>query len=117
MVDEFGNFEGLVSIRDIMEEIAGKLPETGEEESEYVMLAPGSFRVSGDMLLSDLQRELAFPAAATEHYHTLAGWLLEWLQRLPTTDEVIEYEGWQLTVTDIRAHRIESVWLTRQQTE
>ncbi len=117
VVDEFGNFEGLVSIRDIMEEIAGKLPETGEEESEFVMLAPGSFRVSGDMLLSDLQRELAFPAAATEHYHTLAGWLLEWLQRLPTTDEVIEYEGWQLTVTDIRAHRIESVWLTRQQTE
>lgn len=76
VVDEFGNFEGLVSIRDIMEEIAGKLPETGEEESEFVMLAPGGFRVSGDMLLSDLQRELAFPAAATEHYHTLAGWLL-----------------------------------------
>ena len=31
VVDEFGNFEGLVSIRDIMEEIAGNLPETGEE--------------------------------------------------------------------------------------
>ncbi len=117
VVDEFGNFEGLVSIRDIMEEIAGKLPETGEEESELVMLAPGSFRVSGDMLLSDLQRELGFPAASTEHYHTLAGWLLEWLQRLPTMDEVIDYEGWQITVTEIRAHRIESVWLTRQQTE
>ncbi len=117
VVDEFGNFEGLVSIRDIMEEIAGKLPETGEEESELVMLAPGSFRVSGDMLLSDLQRELGFPAASTEHYHTLAGWLLEWLQRLPTMDEVIDYEDWQITVTEIRAHRIESVWLTRQQTE
>jgi CBS domain containing-hemolysin-like protein len=116
VVDEFGNFEGLVSIRDIMEEIAGNLPETGEE-SEYVMLAPGSYRVSGDMLLSELQRELAFPAEATEHYHTVAGWLLEWLQRLPTIDEVIEYEGWQITVTDIRAHRIESVWLTRQPTE
>jgi CBS domain containing-hemolysin-like protein len=116
VVDEFGNFEGLVSIRDIMEEIAGNLPETGEE-SEYVMLAPGSYRISGDMLLTELQRELAFPAAATEHYHTVAGWLLEWLQRLPTVDEVIEYEGWQITVTDIRAHRIESVWLTRQPTE
>jgi CBS domain containing-hemolysin-like protein len=116
VVDEFGNFEGLVSIRDIMEEIAGNLPETGEE-SEYVMLAPGSYRVSGDMLLTELQRELAFPAAATEHYHTVAGWLLEWLQRLPTIDEVIEYQGWQITVTDIRAHRIESVWLTRQPTE
>ena len=30
VLDEFGNFEGIASIRDIMEEIAGKLPETGE---------------------------------------------------------------------------------------
>lgn len=117
IVDEFGNFEGIVSIRDVMEEIAGKLPETGEEESEYVQLAPGSYRVSGDMLLTDLQREFAFPAGPTEHYHTVAGWLLEWLQRLPVMDEVIEFEGWQITVTDIRAHRIESLWLTKQPTE
>lgn len=114
VVDEFGNFEGLVSIRDIMEEIAGKLPETGEEESEFVVLAPGSYRVSGDMLLTDLHRELDFPAQPTEHYHSIAGWLLEWLQRLPTVDEVIEHEGWRITVTEVRAHRIESVWLTRQ---
>ena len=113
IVDEFGNFEGIASIRDVMEEIAGKLPETGEEESEYVELAPGSYRVSGDMLLTDLQRELAFPASPTEHYHTVAGWLLESLQRLPVVDEVIELDGWQITITDIRAHRIESVWLTR----
>lgn len=40
VLDEFGNFEGIASIRDIMEEIAGKLPETGEEESDIVELAP-----------------------------------------------------------------------------
>jgi len=117
IVDEFGNFEGIVSIRDIMEEIAGKLPETGEEDAEYVILAPGSYRVSGDMLLTELQREIAFPALPTEHYHTLAGWLLDLLQRVPVVDEVIEFDGWRLTVTDIRAHRIESVWLTNQQLE
>ncbi len=115
VLDEFGNFEGLVSIRDIMEEIAGKLPEIGEEESDVVELAVDSFRVSGDTLLQDLQRRLEFPAPPTAHYHTLAGWLMDWLQRLPQVDEEFDYQGWRITVVAVRSHRIESVWLSRQE--
>ena len=36
------------------------------------------------------------------------------LQRLPEVNEVIEIEGWRLTVVEIRSHRIESLWLSRQ---
>ena len=114
VLDEFGNFEGIASIRDIMEEIAGKLPETGEEDDDFVVLGPDSYHVSGDCLLQDLQRRLAFPAPATAHYHTLAGWLMDWLQRLPEVDEILELEGWRITVVAVRSHRIETLWLTRQ---
>lgn len=114
VVDEFGNFEGIASLRDIMEEIAGKLPETGEEEEDFVELAPNSYHVSGDSLLQDLQRRIGFPAPATAHYHTLAGWLMDWLQRLPEVDEVLEHDGWRITVVAVRSHRIETLWLTRQ---
>lgn len=115
VVDEFGNFEGLVSIRDIMEEIAGQLPEQGEEEDlDLVELGTNSYRVNGNSLLSDLQRRIDFPATSNEHYHTLAGWLMDRLQRLPTIDEMVEFEGWQITVLSVKAHRIESLWLSRQ---
>ena len=114
VLDEFGNFEGIASIRDIMEEIAGKLPETGEEDNDFVVLGPDSYHVSGDCLLQDLQRHIGFPAPATAHYHTLAGWLMDWLQRLPEVDEVLELDGWRLTVVAVRSHRIETLWLTRQ---
>ena len=114
VLDEFGNFEGLATIRDVMEGIAGKLPETGEEESDLVELGPESWRVSGDSLLQDLQRHIGFPAPGTAHYHTLAGWLMDWLQRLPQVNEVLEWEGWQITVISVQSHRIETLWLTRQ---
>lgn len=117
VVDEFGNFEGLVSIRDIMEEIAGKLPEQGEDELDLVQLGPDSYRVNGNSLLTELQRRIDFPTTSSEHYHTLAGWLMDRLQRLPTVDEVVEFNGWQVTVLAVRAHRIESVWLSRQGTQ
>ncbi len=117
VLDEFGNFEGIASIRDIMEEIAGKLPETGEEESDIVELASGSYRVSGDSLLSDLQRRFDFPTPNSAHYHTLAGWVMDLLQRLPEVNEEIEIEGWRITVVEVRSHRIETLWITRQVSE
>lgn len=58
----------------------------------------------------ELARKLGQSLQGMRLFSSLANWL-------PTIDEVIEYEGWQITVTDIRAHRIESVWLTRQPTE
>lgn len=114
VVDEFGNFEGLITIRDVLEEIAGKLPEPGEEEQDLVCLGPGSYRVSGDYLLQELQRQIGFPAPPTSHYHTLAGWLLERLQRLPRQGEEVQLEGWQINVLQLNAHRIETLWLRRQ---
>ncbi len=114
VVDEFGIFEGMVSIRDIMEEIAGQLPEGSEEMADVVTLGPDSYRVSGDLPLATLQRELGFSVPASPHYHTLAGWLMDWLQHLPAPNEVFEYDEWQITVVTIRAHRIETVWLTRE---
>ncbi|GAA4496263.1 hemolysin family protein [Pseudaeromonas paramecii] len=114
VLDEFGNFEGLITIRDVLEEIAGKLPEPGEEEQDLVRMGPGSYRVSGDYLLQELQRQIGFPAPPTSHYHTLAGWLLEQLQRLPRQGEELVVDGWQITVLTLNAHRIETLWLRRQ---
>lgn len=114
VVDEFGNFEGMVSIRDIMEEIAGKLPEGSEDAADVVALGPDSYRVSGDLPLATLQRELGFSVPSSPHYHTLAGWLMDWLQHLPAPNEVLDYGEWQITVVAIRSHRIETVWLTRE---
>ncbi|WP_409420382.1 hemolysin family protein [Pseudaeromonas sp. ZJS20] len=114
VLDEFGNFEGLITIRDVLEEIAGKLPEPGEEDQDLVCLGPGSYRVSGDYLLQELQRQIGFPAPPTSHYHTLAGWLLERLQRLPRQGEELLLDGWQINVLQLNAHRIETLWLRRQ---
>ena len=97
-----------------MEEIAGKLPEGSEEASDVVALGPDSYRVCGDLSLATLQRELGFSVPPSSHYHTLAGWLMDWLQHLPAPNEVFDYGEWQITVVEIRSHRIESVWLTRE---
>jgi CBS domain containing-hemolysin-like protein len=39
---------------------------------------------------------------------------MDWLQRLPAVDEVLDLNGWRITVVAVRSHRIETLWLTRQ---
>ena len=39
---------------------------------------------------------------------------MDWLQRLPEVDEVLEIDGWRITVVAVRAHRIETLWITKQ---
>lgn len=35
---------------------------------------------------------------------------MDWLQRLPEVDEVLELDGWRLTVVAVRSHRIETLY-------
>lgn len=110
VVDEFGNFEGVISLHDIMEEIAGELPEQAEMP-ELVRLSPGVFRIAGDALLKDVSRVTGFKVPVSENYHTMAGFILDYLQRLPRQGEVITFAKWELTIVKVSEVSIDTVQL------
>ena len=88
--DEFGSFEGVVTLRDIMEEVSGELPDQSEIP-EVVKLENGVFRVDGNAALTDVYRLTGFKAPASEHYQTIAGFILDCLQRVPENGEVLSF--------------------------
>lgn len=109
--DEFGNFEGMVTLHDIMEEVAGELPDQ-TEVPEIVRSAPGEYRVEAEAALNDVERITGFSVPQSEHYHTLAGFLLDYLQRLPEQGEVIKLGSWQAQILKSDSTSIEVVRLT-----
>lgn len=100
--DEFGNFEGVVTLRDIMEEISGDLPDQAEIP-EVVELQEGVFRVDGNAVLHDVFRVTGFKVPPSEHYQTIAGFVLDYLQRVPEVGEVLNFGAWKLKI--LRADR------------
>ena len=76
VVDEFGNFEGIVALRDIMEEIAGDLPEKSEI-ADCVRNKDGSYDIQGDMALTELERQTGCSIPMDVLYHTIAGYIIE----------------------------------------
>ena len=112
--DEFGNFEGLVTLHDVMEEFAGNLPDRSEN-AEIVSLDKHSYRIDAETVLADVYRVTGLSLPYSEHYQTLAGFILDYLQRVPNKGEVIDYNGWKMEISQANSTSINEVKLIRPQ--
>lgn len=113
VVNEFGDFIGLLTMTDILESIAGELPDASEVEGPDVVSEAGGFVVAGALNLSQVRERIGFQAQATEDYQTLAGLVMSLLDRLPRTGDTLQWEGWDMTVTAVAERRVTRVSLRR----
>jgi len=118
VVNEYGGLEGLVTIEDLIEEIVGEIEDESDRETQAVRrLRDGSYIVDASISIHDLadQHHLAFPESA--EYETLAGFVLAQLQRLPRGGEIVQFEGWRLTIVDMDGRRIARLKIERRDPE
>lgn len=111
VVDEYGSVEGLVTATDVLEAIAGDLPELGQEaEASAERRADGSWLIDGMMTLDDVELETGFRNLRGEgDYQTLAGFLLWRFGHIPKVGETIVWEDARFEVVDMDGRRIDKV--------
>jgi putative hemolysin len=108
VVDEHGGVAGLVTIEDLLERLVGEIWDEGELEpdAQVVHFPDGSLVIQGNVPLWELRERLALPVEESSDYHTLAGWLLARLGRVPQGGETIVEQGYTFTVVDMDGPRI-----------
>jgi CBS domain containing-hemolysin-like protein len=111
VVNEFGDFTGLLTMTDILESIAGELPDASEVEGPAIVEDGDGFVVSGALNLSQVQARTGFSARATEDYQTLAGLVMSLLDRLPVVGDHLAWNGWSMTVVAVEERRVRQVRL------
>ena len=112
VVDEHGGTEGLVSVEDLLEEIVGEIEDEYDsvkniEASE----ADGTFILDGSLHLHEVE-EICGLLIAKQNYETIAGFILDTLQRIPTVGEVFRHRKWKIEVLEMDRLRISKVRLT-----
>lgn len=115
VVDEFGSVEGIVTLSDVMETIAGNLPNEVDEidaRHDIARNPDGSWTANGHMPLEDLVQYVPLPLDEKREYHTIAGLLMEHLQRIPTTGEEVSIDGFTLKTLKVEQHRVQQVLIT-----
>jgi CBS domain containing-hemolysin-like protein len=112
-VDEFGGIAGLVTLKQLMEEVVGPAGEEGmQPEVEYETIDENTFHIDGGMQIEQANEELGLDLPKGD-YETVAGFILEVLGHIPNPGEHFRHNGLRLEVTQLRGMRIEKVMVTR----
>ncbi|MCK5686283.1 HlyC/CorC family transporter [bacterium] len=107
LVDEFGGTSGIVTMEDLVEEIFGEFEDEYDEDAEGIrLLSNGDFIVEGRCEIDDLNEQLPKIIAEGE-YETLAGYLLDSLNRFPPKNEKIIIDGLEYTILRSTAKSID----------
>ena len=115
-VDEFGGIAGLVTLKQLIEEIVGPVGEEGmQPEVEYETIDENTFHIDGGMQIEEANEELG-PDLPKGDYETVAGFVLEALGHIPAEGEHFRHNSLRLVVTQIRRVRIERVMVTKGRT-
>ncbi|TDE85193.1 hemolysin family protein [Deinococcus sp. S9] len=105
VVDEYGDFSGVLSISDLLAELAG-VEDQGDED-RIVRREDGSFLVDGGIAMHELRETLPLPALPREEFSTLAGYVLDVLGEFPQVGAVATVDGWDIEVVDVDGPRVD----------
>src|ERR1700722_4457931 len=110
VLDEYGSFEGVVTIADMLEAIVGDPADTAAQPAEPGVEGETSLVMDGLMPVDEAKARLALPDLPGEGtYHTLAGLLLALLRRVPRQGDRIVFAGWRFEVLGMEGRRVEKV--------
>jgi magnesium and cobalt exporter, CNNM family len=109
VIDEWGSFEGLFTLEDIIEEIVGEIrDEFDEEEPAISKLNDGSYMVDGRIPIQVVNEALD-SEFASEDFDTIGGLVLGQLGRAPEVGDELDVDGYVLRVDEVDGPRVAQV--------
>ncbi|AUB78765.1 HlyC/CorC family transporter [Spiribacter roseus] len=106
IVDEYGEFHGLVTLEDILEEIVGEFTTDPAEAIRDIHRQPdGSYLAAGSASVRELKRLLGWDLPA-EGPKTLNGLILEQLETIPEPGISLLIDGHPVTVLQAEENRV-----------
>lgn len=114
VVDEYGGIEGIVTQADLLEALAGDIPEMPGEHPDIVEREDGSLLIDGMAPVhSTLDRLQLNVRPVSTKFHTIAGFALAQLGHLPVAGEQFIYEDWTFEIVDMDGRRIDKLLARR----
>jgi putative hemolysin len=116
VVDEYGEVQGVITLRDVLEAITGEFTPAEPNDAWAVQREDGSWLIDGLIPAPELKDRLEIKNLPDEdrgRYNTLAGLVMLLLGRLPRVTDSVEWHGWRFEVVDMDGKRIDKILASR----
>ena len=109
VIDENGGIEGVITIKDVLSEFVGDLPDEHDQRFLGIRrLGPGQWNIEGKTDIDDFEEFFGLEPNDKD-VATVGGLFLSHSEQLPSQGEKITIDGLEITVMEIDNRRIESV--------
>lgn len=118
VVNEYGGFEGLITLYDIIVNIVGEIPEEGDIfEPDVFVREDQSVLVNGDAPIETLTEIIEDFVVDFDKidYSTVAGFVFKQIEKMPQIGDKFEYYGYVIEIVDIDGKMIDKVLITKKQ--
>jgi putative hemolysin len=118
VMNEYGGFQGIVTVHDILEKIVGDIQEDSDSEDdiEVIQRDDKSWLLDGLLPIEEFEELFEIGEIAEQdkkNYHTLAGFIIAQLGYIPTAGESFEWRGLRFEILDMDRVRIDKILVTR----
>ena len=110
VVDEYGAIQGIVTRTDLLEAVAGDLPDVEvSSEPKVTRNSNGSLLINAAMPIREMTDLTCFRQPPVGDFVTLAGFVLAQLGHVPETGEEFARDGWRFRGVEMDRRRIDKV--------
>ena len=112
VLDEFGGPAGMITIEDVTEEIVGEIVDEHDvDETVDQQIDPTTFILLGRDYVEDINRKYNLALPESDEYETISGLLLDFLEKIPKKEDIIEFKGYHFTIINVSKTTIQEVKL------
>jgi len=117
VVDEYGGVVGLITLKDIVEEIIGDISSVEEKEAvQIIQRTETSWYIDGLYDIDDFKEKFdieELPGEERGHYKTIGGFLTSYFGYIPKTAEYKIWQNLKFEVVDMDRTRIDKILITK----
>ncbi len=110
IVDEYGELKGLITFKDIIEEIVGEIQDEDKNRTNLITKkGPNEYLIRGRALVRDVNRKLATHFKTEENINTIAGIIINKFEKIPEIHDEVVIDNVKFIVLEVANNTIKLV--------
>lgn len=113
IIDEHGDFTGIVTMADCLQALLGPVADSGGQSGDVVTLGDGRWVIGGRTDLRRIEEVCGVRLPVSRDYVTVAGFVMAALGRVVVPGDRVDLPDARLAVLEVTGHRVDSLELSR----